>query len=376
MDEITLEDVTFKNPIWIAASPLTARWNYIENTIKAGASSIIVRSAADFQRKCDRLCNPCGGKYLGIFQIGLSDGPGLAQQKHKEVRSVFSTSHNASHCDRLTIAEANSLVRKIKNRFGSAYPVINSFAPSSLEELKDVSNLTGDVIELNLRWIKRDFNLPAIVSAYNADADLLSAEQQNKIDAIKNHGEFISKLAGTFLKDYVDRPTLLKVEPTNFADPYIDSRLITHNYSGLTLFDSIKAAGMWSENGVSKQGWGKSSISGKLDPKMNIRARTKFIRQGTYQNTRADMFISGSGGVYDISDVDYLLEVGVNSIQLCSAIYYFGLKQVSKIVQDLENGTKTSNEALINILPETETSPIYNHNILDWLELHKPKNRD
>jgi len=336
MEDLSLElkDVVFDNPIWVASSPFTENYKTIEKVIEKGAASVVLRTAGDFELKCERNrnCSSCGNRYVFLWDTN-------------DNYVVSTTLRNLETCDRLTIEEANKITNQIKTRYPDC-PVIESFGPATVDEFESVNNLEADVIELNTRYYQRSSQRPLLLYTYEkdrlpklnpnlsypmgvhqglsedvyrkilGDQELFLNEQERIVDDFKK------------LARIVDRPTLLKL----VAEPELPlEKQLELDVDGFTPLDSIKWGRLTNKNGFGAQYWGKGSISGNCAIANMSRYMIELIRE-----THPEKFISASGGIFNINDVKNRLSLGANSIQLCSAIYYYGFDQIERILNDLK----------------------------------------
>jgi hypothetical protein len=306
-----LGNVEFNNPVWIAASPFTENYESIERCIKAGAGGIVIKSVGKFERKCERDCYRCERekRTVNFYKSPVSG------------RVVESSSTNSEHCERLTIEEANALIKKVKENFPN-FPIITSFSPERLSDFDSVSGLKGDVIELNSRYFMRRKG-PVELMRYKGDLKhmirfnylQILVENQRRMNEFKKGIEKIK------------RPTLLKI--VNYPEALYENQLDA-NVDGFTASDSEKIIRFTMNGDHNVKYWGgMGSISG--DPlKWSSYWLVRYIRR-----MYPDRFISASGGIFSAEDAKRVLNAGADTVQLCSTLYFYGYHVIRKITKEL-----------------------------------------
>lgn len=306
-----LGDIEFYNPILIASSPFTENYENIEKGILAGAGGIVLKSTGVFERKCEeKNCEECEKekRIVNLNRLLVSG------------REIISSSTNSEHCERLTIEEANALVEKIKGKFPD-FPVITSFSPERLEDFDFVSKLMGDVVEFNTRYFMRRKG-PVELVRYRGSLSPITKYNCPQIlgENTERMKEFNSGV------ERVKKPKILKID---FSQMSLEAQL-EMSVDGFTVLDSEKRISLTMEgnHNIMRQG-GIGSVSGDS------------LKWSSYNLSRSirreypDKYISACGGIFAPRDVRRLLKAGVNTVQVCSAIYFYGFERVRKLVDSL-----------------------------------------
>jgi hypothetical protein len=304
----------------MASSPLTERYDLAESALNRGIDVIVIKSSADFERKCSRDCwGSCQAqkRTIALDVITTSDGRIYPVEWPEEgMHNVYSTS-TYPLCDLLTIEESNQIFRRIKAAYPSAIVVAN-YAPADKRGFDRVDYLEGDVIEFSSRNYDVNYPRPLIMMEWVEnivlqdifDSSLRSSQDTAFIErrhrALDDFGDALSR---------VTRPKMFKAVPwpeLEFLEQF------DLPVDGFTVADSSKRNYFRSRGGVAQNVWGKGSDSGQHLFECR-KALVRNIRE-RYPST----FIAASGGVFSKDDAQQMLDAGADIVQLCSVVFHKG----------------------------------------------------
>lgn len=302
-------DVEFPNPVWIASSPFTENYESIEKCIQKGAGGIVLKSVGVFDRKCGRICQKCRTEKRTATTWLSPYGD----------RMVESSSTSSRHCERLTIDESNDIVEKVKQNYPEI-PVVVNFSPEKPSDFDFVDRIEGDVLEINSRYFVRKGQKKLI----KYSGSLSNVIEMNYPKLLSESSERLKILNNEMKR--LKKPVLMKIVP--MPEAWLEDQL-DMDVDGFTAIDSLKVSGHTMENGHNMKYFGGiGSVSG--DP-------LKWHSYWTVYNIKKDKpekFVSASGGIFSKQDVkDSMEKAGANSVQLCSALYFYGYDVIEKLVK-------------------------------------------
>ena len=320
--------------VWIASSPLTSNMDHIKKSIKAGADTIILKSATSL----DAVIPPKGIRKISVHKlVEFNYGFVIPMQD-----SLHTTS-TARDCEMLSIKESNNLFREIK-KYSSGTKVIANFAPITPDYFMLVNNLEGDAIEISQRWYDLKISKPYfIIMDANPKFDLKANSsmrwRNSDISKTIDHVVTEAKKYQLGLKEkehafrdgmnsiYGQRPILLKL-----CRQFFEMNLSVYEAmtcDGFTFSDSTKGGLITQLAGVQVDIFGKGSMCGSTLTDETIAYIKHFRKRNTH-------YISASGGILNADNAQQAISNGAGSVQLCTAIYLYGYDSIKEIANKLK----------------------------------------
>jgi len=332
--------------VWLASSPLNDNINLVQKAIDAGIDAVVLKSVSP-------LAKP-GTQKIGVRTIKKGVIPNVDQTwfaSTEEIpeykRTMFSTSTHWD-IDVLSFEEANELYRKIK-KYSPDTNVIQNFSPSKISDLSLVERLEADAIEFNFRQLLMTGSRPYVVWAYNPfefhgkmppDGEQIF---QNLKQMVKEKDQKVKELKTELAKLRLGVPTLLKMARDFFELDFITQ--LSLPVDGFSYADTSKCVSFQSRDGYNVQRWGKGSLSGD------------FIKEDTLMKARLfrgehkpDGYLSAAGGIMAFRDARNALHFA-NSVQLCTAVYWYGIPRVRNIVNAVRKHAEEFEVKQIPVFP-------------------------
>lgn len=282
--ETSYMGIHLKNPVILGASELSSQIDSLKKAEEAGAAAVVYKS-------------------LFEEQIQLED---LQFDELKDEYNDIHAEMTSLHPD-IERSEAEYYLIKVRNAKESlSVPVIaslNAVNESSWFRYARLIEETGvDGIELNLYQIPTDFNL----------------------DATEIERRQIEIVAG--IKKQLSIPVSVKLSSDYTNVLHFVKRLDEVGVDGLVLFNSFFQPDINIEKESHRRAF---NFSKKGDYKPSLRMA------GMLYN-RVNASICASRGVFGGDDVIKLILSGASCVQVVSAVYRHGIKQISEIIRETE----------------------------------------
>jgi hypothetical protein len=321
--------------VWIASSPLTDNIRSIKKSIDAGADTIVLKSVTSMAKDV----KPKGKRTISLHKIV----DGFYGHELPMPYTLHTASTNLD-CEMITVKHSNQLYDEIKS-YSPSTKVVASLAPLNFKDFKLAFKLKGDAIEISPRWydlkLQRPYFIittPNFIFDLNADSTLYW-KQFGDIPAVidkvvvgselyhKNNLEKEWVFRTGMQRIYGHRPTLIKVsrqllemDASNYENMLCD---------GVTFSNAIKGGIATKLAGVQVEVFNKGSICG-VSLTMDTLAKIQLNTQHT-----PEKYLSASGGIIHAGIAEKAIEYGAGSVQLCSAIYFYGYKAISDVAKRL-----------------------------------------
>jgi hypothetical protein len=325
---VGLENIVFKNNIWLASSPFTEKYETIDAAIRYGVGAVVLKSSSVFDRNCERRCDSCDNNSKVVTKQMARNKRGefrrcYSRPQHEYLRIVNSTSRNYE-CDLLTIEESNALFDRIKQDHPDVV-VVASFAPRRKRDFDSVDNLKGDILEISPRAYGAGYMRPFVESAWKG----ISTNYHWVFGGELAAREFM-RWQEKVIRDFSDslkhirRPKLLKWVQEPELSPTVQ---LCFDVDGFTIADSMKRRQYSYEDDWCVTRWGKGSVSGQLNLDDTLRAICEV------RSLEPKKFIAASGGIFFKEDAKLAIRAGADAVQLCSVLYFMGMRAIRDFVK-------------------------------------------
>lgn len=325
---VGIENIVFKNNIWLASSPFTERYETIDEAIRYGVGAVVLKSSSVFDRNCERRCDSCNNNSKVVTKQMVRNRRGesrgcYSRPQHEYLRVVNSTSRNYE-CDLLTIGESNALFDRIKKDHPDVV-VVASFAPRRKQDFDSVDRLKGDVLEISPHAYGAGYTRPFTLTARDELGivdDYLSGREIAAREFMRWQEKVIRDFSDSL--KHIRRPKLLKWVQEPELSPTVQ---LCFDVDGFTIADSMKRRQYSYEDDWCVTRWGKGSVSGQLNLDDTLRAICEV------RSLEPKKFIAASGGIFFKEDAKLAIRAGADAVQLCSVLYFMGMRAIRDFVK-------------------------------------------
>jgi dihydroorotate dehydrogenase (fumarate) len=280
-----------KNPIIIGASNLVTDLNFLKKLEEAGASAVVYKSLFEEQIQLENLEN-----YHAEEDYG---------NRHAEMSSIFPVNEDAG--------PAEFLFNLSKAKKALNIPLIASlnavYDDTWYEYAKKIEEAGADAIELNFYAVPREFDI---------DDNSILQEQLDTLEGVKKA---------------VKIPVSVKLSPFYTNPLYCIGELDKKGADGFVLFNRL----FQPDIDLDKEGLHYPYIlSNDEDNRLSLRFAGLL-----FGNIKGN--ICCNTGIFTGKDVLKMIIAGADCVQVVSTIYKHGPKQISKILEEMEEWMKVKN---------------------------------
>ena len=285
-----------KNPIIIGASNVVTDLNFLKKLEEAGASAIVYKSLFEEQIQLENL-----EQYQATEDYGT---------RHAEMTSMFPAMEDAGPEEFLfNLAKAKQSVK---------IPLIASlnavYDDTWYEYAKKIEETGVDALELNFYAVPREFDI---------DDNSILQEQLDTLEGVKKS---------------VKIPVSVKLSPFYTNPLYCIGEMDKKGADGFVLFNRL----FQPDIDVQKESMHYPyHLSNEDDNRLPLRFAGLL-----YSNIKGN--ICSNTGIMNGLDVIKMLLAGADAVQVVSTIYKHGPKQVTKILQEIEEWMKSKKYDSIN----------------------------
>jgi dihydroorotate dehydrogenase (fumarate) len=285
-----------KNPIIIGASNVVTDLNFLKKLEEAGASAVVYKSLFEEQIQLENLEH---------YQAEEDYG-----SRHAEMTSMFPNIEDAGPEEFLfNLAKAKQTLN---------IPLIASlnavYDDTWYEYAKKIETTGVDALELNFYAVPREFDI---------DDNSILQEQLDTLEGVKKA---------------VKIPVSVKLSPFYTNPLYCIGEMDKKGADGFVLFNRL----FQPDIDVQKESMHYPyHLSNEEDNRLPLRFAGLL-----YSNVKAS--ICSNTGILNGLDVIKMLLAGADAVQVVSTIYKHGPKQVTKILQEMEEWMKSKNYDSIN----------------------------
>jgi dihydroorotate dehydrogenase (fumarate) len=285
-----------KNPIIIGASNVVTDLNFLKKLEEAGASAIVYKSLFEEQIQLENL-----EQYQAEEDYG---------SRHAEMTSMFPNIEDAGPEEFLfNLAKAKQTLN---------IPLIASlnavYDDTWYEYARKIETTGVDALELNFYAVPREFDI---------DDNSILQEQLDTLEGVKKA---------------VKIPVSVKLSPFYTNPLYCIGEMDKKGADGFVLFNRL----FQPDIDVQKESMHYPyHLSNEEDNRLPLRFAGLL-----YSNVKAS--ICSNTGILNGLDVIKMLLAGADAVQVVSTIYKHGPKQVTKILQEMEEWMKSKNYDSIN----------------------------
>ena len=285
-----------KNPIIIGASNVVTDLNFLKKLEEAGASAVVYKSLFEEQIQLENL-----EQYQAEEDYGA---------RHAEMTSMFPNIEDAG--------PEEFLFNLAKAKQSLNIPLIASlnavYDDTWYEYAKKIETTGVDALELNFYAVPREFDI---------DDNSILQEQLDTLEGVKKA---------------VKIPVSVKLSPFYTNPLYCIGEMDKKGADGFVLFNRL----FQPDIDVQKESMHYPyHLSNEEDNRLPLRFAGLL-----YSNVKAS--ICSNTGILNGLDVIKMLLAGADAVQVVSTIYKHGPKQVTKILQEMEEWMKSKNYDSIN----------------------------
>lgn len=277
-----------KNPIIIGASNLVLDINFLKKLEEAGAAAIVYKSLFEEQIHLENL-----EKYQAEEEYG---------NRHAEMTSMFPSGEDAGPEEFLfNFAKAKQALK---------IPLIASlncvYDDTWYEYAQKIQQAGADALELNFYSVPREFDI---------DDNSILQEQLDTLEGVKK---------------VVDIPVSVKLSPFYTNPLYCISELDKKGTDGFVLFNRLFQPDIDVEKEVLHYPY---MLSNEEDNRLPLRFAGLL-----HGNINAS--VCSNTGIFNGQDVIKMILAGADCVQVVSTVYKHGPKQVTKILEEMEEWMK------------------------------------
>lgn len=288
--------IKLKNPIIVGASNLVTDINFLKKLEEAGASAIVYKSLFEEQIQLENL-----EQYQAEENYG---------SRHAEMNSMLPMMEDGGPSEFLfNLAKAKQSLN---------IPLIASlnavYDDTWYDYAKKIEDTGVDALELNFYAVPREFDI---------DDKSILQEQLDTLEGVKR---------------VVSIPVSVKLSPFYTNPLYCISELDKKKADGFVLFNKLFQPDIDIDKETLHYPY---MLSNEEEGRLALRFAGLL-----YDNIKAS--ICCNTGIYTGHDVIKMLLAGADSVQVVSTIYKHGPRQITKMLEDMEEWMKKKNYKSIN----------------------------